>query len=89
MLDRYVSIKSFLFHLVCEDGLAGPNCSLTCDCEFGVCNTNATSESNKCTCATGYSGDKCDQVINYCNPGEWFDWNFNRLICFLWIFRDG
>jgi Notch-like protein len=55
-----------IFDLVCDKGLAGPNCSLLCDCEFGVCNISATSESNKCICATGYTGYKCDQSINFC-----------------------
>ncbi|CAF0783623.1 unnamed protein product [Rotaria sordida] len=53
---------------VCENGSAGPNCSLLCDCEFGECNINATSETNKCLCASGYRGSKCDQQINYCDP---------------------
>ncbi|CAF4129363.1 unnamed protein product, partial [Rotaria sp. Silwood2] len=53
---------------VCESGVAGPNCSLLCDCEFGQCNVNATSETDKCSCASGYTGLKCDQYINYCDP---------------------
>ena len=57
-------------NLVCDDGLAGPNCSLVCDCEFGECNVNATGEANKCTCANGYTGYRCDQYINYCNPSR-------------------
>ena len=47
----------------------GPNCSLICDCEFGECNTNATSDADKCSCAPGYTGTKCDQFIDYCDPG--------------------
>ncbi|CAF3469005.1 unnamed protein product [Rotaria sp. Silwood1] len=52
----------------CEKGAAGPNCSLLCDCEFGVCNINATSETDKCSCAPGYTGLKCDEYVNYCDP---------------------
>ncbi|CAF1151520.1 unnamed protein product [Rotaria sp. Silwood1] len=52
----------------CEKGAAGPNCSLLCDCEFGVCNINATSETDKCSCAPGYTGSKCDEYVNYCDP---------------------
>ncbi len=54
-----------------------------CDCEFGVCNVNATSEQNKCTCGPGYTGDKCDQTINYCYPGKLLNFIFPLLIlCF-------
>lgn len=56
-----------LLFLACDSGLAGPNCSLLCDCEFGICNVNATSESDKCTCALGYTGLRCDQNINFCD----------------------
>ncbi|CAF1457750.1 unnamed protein product, partial [Adineta ricciae] len=53
---------------VCDDGLAGPNCSLICDCEFGECNVNAAGEADKCTCANGYTGYRCDRYIDYCSP---------------------
>jgi hypothetical protein len=58
-------------NLACANGLAGPNCGLICNCEFGLCNTNATSDSNKCTCAPGYTGIQCNQNINYCDRSKW------------------
>ncbi|CAF1385731.1 unnamed protein product, partial [Rotaria magnacalcarata] len=53
---------------VCANGSAGPNCSLVCDCEFGTCNVNATDATSKCSCSSGYTGLRCDEYINYCDP---------------------
>jgi hypothetical protein len=66
----YIIINILIYiYLVCANGLAGPNCSLTCNCEFGECNVNATSEADKCICSHGYTGLTCNQYINYCDPG--------------------
>ncbi len=62
--------------LECAAGLAGPNCELINNCEFGQCNINATSETNKCTCATGYTGTLCNEPINYCDPSKWLNESF-------------
>lgn len=51
-------------------GLAGPGCSLLCDCEFGTCNVTANSEAELCNCARGYEGTKCDRVVNSCGKRE-------------------
>ena len=56
--------------LACIKGLAGPNCGLICDCDFGTCNVNATSEANKCNCSTGYTGLRCNENINFCATGK-------------------
>lgn len=55
----------------CPKGLAGPNCQLICNCDFGICNVSATSEDNKCNCATGYAGLLCSQNINFCETSKW------------------
>lgn len=55
-----------LFLKVCSQGNYGYNCTSKCDCSFGTCNPNATSQSGSCTCNSNYEGLTCAKRVDAC-----------------------
>jgi hypothetical protein len=51
---------------VCGDLNYGYNCNESCNCNFGTCNSNATSANQSCTCNAGYEPPFCDKLIDIC-----------------------